>query len=333
MQKVTLKDIANRTGYTINTVSRALKNKNDISLETRKRICQVADEMGYIRNSVAGSLRTGLTLSIGIIAANVSNPFFAIFSREIEKRAYDYGYNVIIFNTYGEADTELKRVKDALSKHVDGIVISPCEMESKSLAYLREAGIPFVVIGRTHGDEDVNYVTADDEKGGFLATRHLIRHGHQKILHLSGPRDVPSTIYRLNGYRKALKEANMPYDPRYVIEVGLGCGQCRQVIHQLAENHFPFDAIFAFNDIIAAEAVYAAYERGLKVPEDFSLVGFDNIQKDILMSIPLDSISTSAESIGEKSVDILMDNIKHREHWDVCQETLNVELVTRGSVI
>ena len=172
MQKVTLKDIANRTGYTINTVSRALKNKNDISLETRKRICQVADEMGYIRNSVAGSLRTGLTLSIGIIAANVSNPFFAIFSREIEKRAYDYGYNVIIFNTYGEADTELKRVKDALSKHVDGIVISPCEMESKSLAYLREAGIPFVVIGRTHGDEDVNYVTADDEKGGFLATRH-----------------------------------------------------------------------------------------------------------------------------------------------------------------
>ena len=332
MQKVTLKDIAAITGYTINTVSRALKDKPDISEETKKKICAAADQMGYIRNSAAGSLRTGQTLSVGVIAANVSNPFFSIIIREIEQKAYGCGYNVIVFNTYGDAEIEKKRVRDALSKNVDGIIISPHETECPSLTYLKQVGIPFVVIGRTNEDSDINFVTVDDEKGGYLAVKHLLTYGHRQILHLSGPENVPSTKYRLDGYKRALEEFNIPFNPQYVIPVGLECGSCRNVIHQLITNGPPFDAIFAFNDTIAAEAVYAAYECKIEIPKELSIVGFDNIERDILISIPLDSIGTASESVGETCIDVLMDNIQNRENWNIHQKTLDVELIKRGSV-
>lgn len=329
--KVTLKDIAKATGYTVNTVSHALKDCQDISVDTKEYIARVANAMGYIRNASASALRTGLTQNIGVITANVANPFFSIVIKEIESCAFSFNYNIIVFNTYARSDLEKKKIQQAISKSVDGIIISPADYDSESLLYLRQLGMPFVVVGRSAHDEDINYVTVDDEKGGYLATRHLLMHDKRRILYLSGLLSIPSAPYRLAGYRRALQEAGVPEEPSLIRYLDLSFGSCRNALLELQHRRTQFDGIFAFNDMMAAEAFSTLYELGLRVPQDIGLVGFDNIQKDISISIPTDSVGSIDGSLGETCVRTLIDCIGQTQA-SPRQTTLDVSVVKRGSV-
>jgi LacI family transcriptional regulator len=331
MNKVTLKDIAIRTGFTINTVSRALKDKEDISLATRKLIQHTAKEMGYIANSLAGSLRSGQTKTIAIILGDISNPFFGIMAKEIERAAQKHNYTSFVINTEEDSHLEEKSIFTAVSKNVDGIILCPTQRNEDNIRFLQKTGIPFVLLGRYFPDPSLDYVVCDDKKGGYLATRHLLGKGHTKIVYLNAPAPISSSKERLEGYKHALQKANIPFDQSLVKEVGITSGDCRHTVKKLIEDGTDFTGIFAFSDMIAWETIYTLNKLGLRVPEDYGVVGFDNIQSRLFFPFPLTTISNSKSKMARRALDILMHKINHSGEQKPFHEVLDTHLVIRES--
>ncbi len=169
VRPVTLQDIAKATGYTVNTVSRALKNKEDIAQETCERIQKVAREMGYVRNYLASSLRSGRTKTLAMIAGSMTNPFYAILADLIEQEAVRLGYSLVILVSRDDPATELNAVEMALSRQVDGILITPSSFDSPALSVLRSSHVPFVLLSRYQAGARDDCVYCNDEEGGYLA--------------------------------------------------------------------------------------------------------------------------------------------------------------------
>src|SRR5690554_2646292 len=163
--RVTLKTIAEATGYSINTVSRALKNKKDISKESRRYIQETAQSLGYVTNAVASALRSGKTGTIAVILGDISNPHFSIMVKEIEEAAHEHGYNIIVINTNEDVERERAAILSAMSKQVDGVILCPTQKSAKNLELMADT-IPFVVIGRRFTDIETDYVIIDDCKAG-----------------------------------------------------------------------------------------------------------------------------------------------------------------------
>ena len=209
--RVTLKDIAARTGYTANTVSRALKDKEDIGAETRRSIQEIAREMGYISDSIAASLRTGQTGTIAVILGDISNPHFALIAREIELNARKHHYSTIILNSDEDAEIEAEALRSALSRKVDGIIICPTQWNRDNLEFCaanRRLSCSSAGIFRRGS----RVVVCDDFKGGQLAAEHLLARRHRRILFLNGPSHISSATERVAGYRAALTQAGVPCD-------------------------------------------------------------------------------------------------------------------------
>jgi LacI family transcriptional regulator len=168
---VTLKDIAKITGYSVNTVSRALRDKEDISDETKKKIKKISLDIGYINNAQASSLRLGHTKTIAVILGDISNPYFGIQMKEIENRARGEGYSSFLINTNENVELEWEAIRSALNKNVDGILICPSQHNEDNIRYLMETGVPFVQIGRYFENLGASYVLQNDELGGYQAVK------------------------------------------------------------------------------------------------------------------------------------------------------------------
>ncbi|WP_138750866.1 LacI family DNA-binding transcriptional regulator [Paenibacillus sinopodophylli] len=327
----TLKDIAEQTGFTVNTVSRALKNKEDISASTIKLIQEKAQELGYIGNTLAGSLRSGMTKTIAVIVADVSNPHFSIALKEIEKAARMQDYTTIILNSYEDQDAEKKAILSALSKNVDGIIICPSQGNDNNMDILQRMGTPFVLLGRHLENETMDYVVSDDEKGGYLATLHLLEQGHKNILFLNAHHTISSARERLLGYKRALIEWGVPVNDKLIREVSNISGGPRNELHAVIKSKLHFTAIFAFNDMMAWESIFTLEKNSIKVPENISVVGFDNIQSRFFIPFPLTSISNSKGKTSRKAFEILMKRI-HKQNSELhYHEVMDTKLVIRES--
>jgi len=329
--KVTLKDIAKETGYTINTVSRALKDKEDISEATCKLIKDTASNMGYIRNAIAGSLRSGVTKTIAIILGDISNPHFSILVKEIETSARKHNYNTFIINTDEKSELEEEAIHSALGKNVDGIIICPTQKNEENITFLKKSGVPFVLIGRYFKNIESDYVVCNDIEGGYLATRHLIEKGHRRILFLNGPGYISSAFERHEGYKKALNENKIEYDSSLVYEVSVTSGESKRVVRKILESGIEFTAVFAFSDMIAWETIYTLNKYGKQVPQDVAIVGFDNIQSKLSFPAPLTTISTSKSKISRRAVDILLKRINSADDYGYMKDIVDTQIVIRGS--
>ncbi len=329
--RVTLKDIAERTGYTANTISRALKDKDDIAAETRKRIQETASAMGYISDSIAGALRTGLTSTIAVILGDISNPHFAIIAREIELIARKHHYNTIIFNSDEDAEIESEVLRAALGRKVDGIIICPTQRSEDNLRFLMRSQVPFVLIGRHFPGIEVESVVCDDRKGGRLATEHLLAKGHRKILFLNGPSHISSAMERVEGYRAALEQAGIPCSERLIRQIPIVAGDCRHVIYKVLDAKVQFTAVIAFSDLIAWEAMYALQKRGLENPRDYAIVGFDNIQSKYFFPFPLTSVGTSKSTMARRAFTLLLRRMHSSPGPAPLRNVLDTLLVERES--
>ena len=331
VMRVTLKDIATRAGYTANTVSRALKDKEDIGAETRKSIQGIAEEMGYISDSIAASLRTGQTGTIAVVLGDISNPHFAIIAREIELSARKHRYSTIILNSDEDAKIESEALRSALSRKVDGVIICPTQRNRDNLEFLRRQQVPFVLIGRHFPGAEVESVVCDDFKGGKLAAEHLLARHHRRILFLNGPSHISSAIERVAGYRAALTQAGVPCDPRLEWEIPIVAGDCRHVIYRVLDEGVDFTAIIAFSDLIAWEAMYALQKRGLENPRDYAIVGFDNIQSKFFFPFPLTSVGTSRTTMARRAFHQLLQQLNNETEPKVWRTVLDTKLVVRES--
>lgn len=326
--RVTLQDIANATGFTVNTVSRALKNKDDISRETCLHIQQVAREMGYVRNYIASSLRSGRTKTIAMIAGSMMNPFYAILGDLIQQEAVRLGYSLVILCSRDDPDTEVQMVEMALSRQVDGVLITPCSFDSPALELLRSSsGIPFVLLSRyLEGTED-DCVYCDDEQGGYLAARHLIEKGHRNLAMVSFRHVVFSSRKRFDGFQRACLEAGIPARNIHYAEPE-NEGDVLQRLQSWIDDGLT--ALFAFCDVEAWSLITLMENAGMLKTADLHIVGFDNILRYINFPKPICSIDPHLPEEARTAIDLLRRRI-HQPDLPPQQVVLPVTLVCRGS--
>jgi LacI family transcriptional regulator len=333
----TLKDLARVTGYSINTVSRALRDKNDIAPETRKKIKQISIKMGYINNTMASSLRLGHTNIIAVILGDISNPHFSIMMKEIENRARISGYSSFLINTNENAEMEREAIQSALNKNVDGIIICPSQQNDANIRYLKKTKLPFVQIGRYFDTIQASYVVCNDELGGYQATQYLIDNGHRDILMLGGPSYISSARERLAGYMRAFKKAHIRIKKELIREVPITSDGCAEIISRILREKIRFTAIFGFSDMIAWDAWTYLQKQGFRIPQDFSLIGFDNIQSRLAIPFQLSTISSYKTKMSTTAVECLICMIRgeqptHEECHGLCHHVIDTELVKGETV-
>jgi LacI family transcriptional regulator len=330
-QHVTLRDISRVTGFTVNTVSRALKDKKDISAATRELIQGQARKMGYIANALAVSLRSGRTRTISAIIPDITDPLFAILIRDLESRLKLKDFDLFIQNTDEDDELEKRAILAAIGKKIDGFIICPCQKDTSSIRAIRDSRIPFVLLGRRFGVAQYNYVVADDRKGGFLATKHLIDRGHRDILFLNGPACISSARERLQGYRQALQESGLQFKRSLVLEVAIKGGECSRLLTEQLRRKSRLSSIFCFSDLMAWEAISFLHSHKIRIPEDVAVVGFDDIQSRLFYPYPLTSIGYGKRAIAESAADLLMECIEGFAGVASRRRVVDVQLVVRGS--
>lgn len=326
-RRCTLQDIAQRTGFTVNTVSRALKDKSDISVATREAIKAVADEMGYVRNRAASSLRSGRTKTIGVVVGGMSNPYYGIMTDAIQNAAAEMGYSILIFCSRDDIETELHALETALSYQVDGILLFPCAQSGRSIARLKAVGIPYVLMARHLDREEDDYVVCDDEQGGYEAARHLIQAGHKRLAFLSSFDVVYSSERRVHGFFRALEEAGIPR------ENGLtACCVSRAEARLQVDfwRQIGVTGMFVFCDEEAWRVISYLQAQGLSIPRDISIVGFDNIQGSLPIPAPICSIEYDMSSMAKSGLNLLRGRI-HQPDLEPQHIVYPPRIVCRGS--
>ena len=323
--RVTLEDIAHATGYTINTVSRALKNKPDISRQTCERIQQVAKEMGYVRNHLASSLRSGRSKTIAMITGTMSNPYYAILADLLQEEAGKRGYGLMILCSRDDPETEIRAVEMALSRQADGVLITPSTVDSPGLAMLRNAGIPFVLLSRYLRMENDDSVIHDDEQGGFLAGKYLIERGHRKLAFLSFRHVVYSTRMRREGFFRACREAGIPETDVYEAETTGDEAVLRQLLEWIQKG---VTGIFSFCDVEAWRSITLLEENGYSIPRDVTFIGFDNILGYIHFPKPIPSIDGHLREAAQAAIELLRNRI-HEPELPPQHRVIPVKLIDR----
>ena len=328
MKYITLKMVAERAGVSVNTASRAINNKPDINEKTKKRILKVAQELGYVRNDTAVALRTKKTGTIGVVIADNRNPFYAEVLNGMEVAAKEKNYHIILANTQRDYQKEEEAINLLLAKRVDGLLITPVQDRDDDIKNLIEAKIPFVIVGRDFENIELDALYNDEVKGGFLATEYLIKNGHKRIALVNGFLYKSPARSRLEGYKKALKKYGIPVDD-VLINVGdIDIKDGYKRTKQLFEKGLDFTAIFAYNDMMAFGAMQAIKEKGLRIPEDIGIVGYDDIPFSPLISPPLTTIRLKKQDLGVESIKLLLSRINGNRK-KIKKIMLDVELVKR----
>ncbi len=326
-KRVTLQDIAKRTGVTVNTVSRALKNKPDISPATCKRIQQVAQEMGYVRNYAASSLRSGQTKTLGLILGAMSNPYYAVVADAVHEAASAFGYTLLTLTTREDPEQEMRAVETALSRQVDGILLFPGRDANAAIQRMRETRMPYVLMSRSLGSDMDDCVTCDEDDGGYLATRHLLEAGRRNLAFLCGSEVVYSGEHRLQGFHRACDEFGIPAENRHVA-INLSPDAIAATLSDWRAQGV--DGLFVFCDMEAWNAISCLQSLGTQIPNDIAVVGYDNIQAKIGFPMPLCTVDPSINEMIDIALDILRKRIR-REEFEPQMIKVPARLVCRHS--
>ncbi|XMB71666.1 LacI family DNA-binding transcriptional regulator [Mycoplasmatota bacterium WC30] len=336
--KPTIRDIAREAGVSVTSVSLVLNDrKNTIPKSTRDRIKLVAKELNYHPNQIAVGLVTKKTKSIGLIVPDISNSFFADLAKSVENNLSALGYSLILSNSNNSLKESKHYVDLLVNRGVDGLIISFSGDDSDDLKEkqnlvetLNHLDVPLISLDSWMEGLICPGVSVYHSKGGYLATKYLIEMGHKKIGCVSGKNGNYSSDRRLKGYMKALTEARLEYNPAYVCEgdyqymSGYSCGK------KLLKTDIT--AIFVSNDLMAYGVYLAAQEEGKRIPEDISVIGFDDMFFSSMLSVPLTTIRQSVDKLGELACKLLIKRI-NKEHLEQDFIQLEPSLVERSSTM
>ncbi|MGM0365848.1 MAG: LacI family DNA-binding transcriptional regulator [Actinomycetota bacterium] len=328
-KKVKLKHIAEKAGVSINTVSRALNDKNDISKKTKEKIRNIAKILGYIPDEVAGSLRRGSTKTIAVIIPDIMDPLMAIWVKDIGNKLGREGYNIFVINTDENYSREEDAVLLAMSKKVDGIILCPCQKDNKDISFLKKKKISFVLLGRRFAEIQTDYVVSEDVKGGYLGTKYLLEQGRKKILLLNGHKYISSADERYRGYIEALNEYGRKIDNSLIYEIDNTAGNSIKALKKILAEGIEFDGVFAFSDLMAWEVIYFLKNLGYRIPEDIEVVGYDNIQSRFFFPYTLTTVNYPKKSIAYMAVDILLKKIADPDDTGYYQHVIKTNLYRR----
>lgn len=328
-RRVTMADVAREAGVSLMTVSRALNDKDGISEATRMRIHEVIDRLGYRPSSIARGLVTKRTGTIGLVVPDNSNPYFSEVARGVEHAAYAQDYNVFLCNTEEDAAREQAVLHSLAEKLVDGLVVCSSRLDQNDLLAILKYFSAQVLVNRSLENSEAAALLSDDENGVREAVQHLLQRGHCAIGMLAGPERSFSGQVRLRGYRGALNDAGVPYNPDWVQNCAPMVDASQQAAIDLLTRHPELTAIVCFNDLVAVGALKACAELGRSVPDDVAIIGFDDIPLASLVTPPLTTIHVPRYELGVLAGKTLLAQINGKEARG--EQVLPVKLMIRGS--
>lgn len=323
----TIKDIAKKANVAVSTVSYVLNNTKNVKPETRERIYKAIKELNYQPSSVARSLKTKQTLTIGIILPDITNLFFTETTRGIEDAANQHGYNVILCNTDKDPKKEMAYLNTLYSKDVDGIIFIGTCMNQHIVKDKKDTPIVFI---DSKSGENVTSISVDNIKGGYLATKHLLEKKRSEIIFLTGPLYRKAYFERMTGYLNALRSEGLEYNELLVYQCEGSFQGGYNIIQSIFDKKMEIKSIFAASDVIALGAMRALIERGMKVPEDVSVVGYDDISISSMFIPSLTTVRQPKYLMGQKSVELLMKKIEDKSFKNE-YVVLEPELIIRES--
>ncbi|MDY6827315.1 MAG: LacI family DNA-binding transcriptional regulator [Bacillota bacterium] len=328
---VTIKDIAMEAGISYATVSRALNNRPGVKKATRSRVLEVSKRLGYYPNAAARSLVTSQTRALALVIPDITNPFFPEVARGVEETVSKADYNVFLCNTNWDGHKELSFLALFESRRIDGLILASSNDDGAIAEKFAQTGVPLVVISSFERDIGCHQVIVDNVWGGYLAGRHLLEHGYDRIAFIGGLAGARATTERFSGFEKALAGAGLKADPglclygSFTWESGY-----RNALKLLALERRP-NAIFAANDLLAMGIMQAADELGLSISDDLALIGFDDIGFASYPRICLTTIAQPKKKLGEAAAEIILADLGSERKEAARKIVLTPELVIRRS--
>ena len=338
-EAITIKDIAKALGLSISTVSKALHGSHEISKETKAQVLAYASQYNYKPNPIAQSLKKGRSKSIGVIVCNIDNNFFSQAINGIESVARQKDYNVIITQSRESYDREVANSEHLSSRSVDGLIIS-LSAETRNvdhLVRLHQKGLPIVFFDRVTDAIATHQVIADNYKGAYEATRHLLQQGFRCIAHITSSHSLSITSERLQGYRQALEDAGIQPDPRYIKlceHGGMIQEETRQALMQLLEMQDRPDAIFTASDRLSTTTLSLLRQMRIEIPGQIALVGYTNSISADIFNPSLTAVVQPALEMGQQITELLIQLIESKHPVTSFQKhVLATELKIRDSSI
>jgi LacI family repressor for deo operon, udp, cdd, tsx, nupC, and nupG len=329
---VRLKDIAQHARVSVMTVSKALRDEPDISAATKSRIKLLAQQMGYVPDSTAQGLRTKITKLFGLVIPSITNPIYARIVFAIEERAHELGYDILLAHTHNMPSREEACIRRLLSRRVDGLFISPVyrfEAEARIYQEVLARKIPTVLLGPPAPFcKSFPYVEVEELAASQSATRHLLKLGHKRIAYLTGPPAAPWALERFEGYRHALREAGLEVDDELVFQAGSTIEEGMKAASQMLAEACNATAVQATNDLVAIGCAEVLLSKGLRIPEDISVVGFGNVLMSEHFCVPLTTVRQPKFRLANAAMDTMV-NLLHGRPVEV--KKLAAELIERKS--
>jgi LacI family transcriptional regulator len=306
---ITIRDVAEAAGVSIATVSRVLNNKDHpVGVETRRRILATADALGYRPNVAARSLRTDRSATVGIIADDITGPFSTKIIRGIQDGLRQAGYLCVIISADWDPDAEREAIHDLVSRSIDGIVFSET-WHHTAVESLDLASKPYVFVHRQFAAPGQASVIPDERYGAHLAMRHLFSLGHRRIGYINGPEQYYASALRLEGYRAELAGAGLEFDAALVARGDWELESGYAAMQRLLEARPRLTALFAGNDLMAAGAIYALQDAGLRVPHDVAVVGYDDREISRTFRPRLTTVTLPCYALGQAAAQMLLDRM------------------------
>ena len=334
---VTIKDIAKELGISVSAVSKALKDSYDISEKTKAIVLECAKKHNYQPNPMAQSLKRGNSKSLGVVLTTIDNHFLSQVIDGIESVAYSKGYNVTITQTHESYDREVSNVNHLTIRAIDGLLIA-LSTETQNLDHLKKLhkmGLPIVFFDRVTDEIETHKVVADNFRGAYEATAHLIQSGFKRIAHITSSINVSITAERLKGYQQALLENGIAIDESYIKYCphgGKDFNEVENVLNELLHSSNQPDAIFTASDRITTTTLALLHKLGIKIPDEIALIGFTNTHLADVLNPSLSQIYQPGFEIGKKATEMLISLIESRRPVDEFETVvLPAELFIRDS--
>ncbi|MCA9874229.1 MAG: LacI family DNA-binding transcriptional regulator [Anaerolineales bacterium] len=327
----TIRDVAKQAGVAPMTVSRVINNSGYVSEETRARVEAAISALGYVPNMLGPSLRFNQTNTLALVLTDITNPFWTTLARGVEDAAQEAGYSVILCNTDESEEKQDQYLTMLLKRRIDGILLVPSNSTSNVVQLIKNQGIKVVVLDREVNDAEVDVIQGDSVGGAYQLTRYLIELGHRDIAILSGPENVSTSSQRVSGFCQAVNEAGFPHNADNVF-----WGEFSQTLGyemvQRALEHTPSPtALLAVNNFIANGALRALRDQGIRVPEDISVVSFDDIPVAINPMPFLTVAAQPAYEMGYQATQLLVARLANEGPDAVQKIILPVEILVRQS--
>ncbi|MEP3480026.1 MAG: LacI family DNA-binding transcriptional regulator [Fuerstiella sp.] len=324
----TIQDIAKRANVSKATVSRVINNTTPVAGRTRDAVVAAMKDLKFQPNMMARSLAGGRSMTVGIVTQKIGSPFYDTIAQGVISGLSNTGYSPILVDGQWESSTSSEVIATLLGRNVDGLILIGGDLPAANLQKLHDR-LPTVLVARELKDWSGPCVHVDNETAGYRATRHLIQLGHRSIAVIRGIEGHPNAVDRVDGYRRALDEANIPFNDDLIVSGDFSAQSGILGIEFLLNQGIRFTGVFAANDMAAFGARLALHRNGLRVPEDVSVVGFDDQAESAFMTPPLTTMRQPATEMGQHSAAILIAALDGRK---VPEQRLEIQLVSRESV-